>query len=325
MSDAICPKATLLIDSDGGVDDALAIALAAQWVERGDIILTSVFGNVPVAQATHNLSLIASRVGLTGAIVWQGAAKALDGFTTDATHVHGSDGLGGVTAGMPARQIHAAPLETLLVRLRVLPMARTFRLLGIGPATNIPGLIEAIGLAEIEDVTLMAGSVFDTGNITQSAEFNLYCDPVAFNDVIASGARITIVPLDLCRKVVFERRNLANLKKIGPVSDILIPAHEFYMSRYIGWDGIDGCFPHDSIALMVSLFPDRFVAVGVDVEAVTDQELRGKLIVKRLNPHSRVRVCLGGHLKLVRELFNTGIMPHDFIKQFAVPNRATEP
>ena len=317
MSDAERQNAILLIDSDGGVDDALAIALAAQWVEPDDIILTSVFGNVPVKQATHNLSLIASRTGLAGAIVWEGAAKALDGFSTDATSVHGSDGLGGVTAGMPAHRGHSAPLDTLLAKLRVTHNSRKFRLLGIGPATNIPQLIEAIGLANIEDVTLMAASAFDTGNITQSAEFNLYCDPAAFNEVIASGTRVTVVPLDLCRKVVFERGQLSALKKFGSVSDILIPAHEFYMSRYIEWDGIDGCFPHDSIALLVSLFPHRFVMAGVDVEAATDQAQRGRLIVKRLNPDSLVRVCLGGDLKPVRELFNTGIPPKDFAKRFA--------
>jgi purine nucleosidase len=317
MPDAERQNVTLLIDSDGGVDDALAIALATQWVEPRDIILTSVFGNVPVKQATQNLSLIASRAGLAEAVVWEGAAQALDGFTTDATNVHGYDGLGGVTADMPAHQVHAAPLETLLARLRILPTAQKFRLLGIGPATNIPRLIEAIGLAKIEDVTLMAGSAFDTGNVTQSAEFNLYCDPVAFNDVIASGARITVVPLDICRKVVFERGQLAALKKFGPVADILTPAHEFYMARYMEWDGIDGCFPHDSIALLASLFPDRFVMVGADIEALTDPDHRGKLIVKRLNPDSRVRVCLGGDLKPVRELFNTSISPRDFATRFS--------
>lgn len=317
MSDAINSKRILLIDSDGGVDDALAIALAARWVAPDDIILTSVFGNVPVAQATHNISLIASRAGLTGATVWQGAAKALDGFTTDATHVHGSDGLGGVCATMPAHHADIAALDKLLTKLRASSGQHKFRLLGIGPATNIPELIEAIGLANIEDVTLMAGSAFDTGNITPSAEFNLYGDPVAFNVVIASGAPITVVPLDLCRKVVFERARLATLRKIGAVSDILIPAHEFYMSQYMEWDGIDGCFPHDSIALLVSMFPDRFVMVGVDIEALTDQDHRGKLIVKRLDPHSRVRVCLGGDLKPIRELFNSDISLQDFVTRFS--------
>ncbi len=254
---------------------------------------------------------------MAGAVVWEGASTASDGFTIDATHVHGSDGLGGVTAAMLAHDTNTAPLDALLAKLRASSNAHKFKLLGIGPATNIPRLIEAIGLENIEDVTLMAGSVFDTGNITASAEFNLYSDPGAFNDVVASGARTTIVPLDLCRKVVFERRNLASLKKIGPVSDMLIPAHEFYMSKYLEWEGIDGCFPHDSIALLVSLFPRRFVTVAVEVEALTDQQNRGKLTVKRLSPDSPVRACLGGYLKQVRDLFNTGIMPHDFIKRFA--------
>jgi inosine-uridine nucleoside N-ribohydrolase len=307
----------LLIDSDGGVDDALAVALAAEWVDPGDIILTSVFGNVGMAQAARNLALIASRIGMAGAVVWEGAARASDGFTTDATHVHGSDGLGNASASSPALTINTAPLDALLARLRGSREAGKVRLLGIGPATNIPRLIEAIGPARVESVTLMSASVFDIGNVTQWAEFNLHCDPGAFNEVIASGVPVTIVPLDLCRKVVFERRNLPRLKKLGPVADILIPAHEFYMARYVDWDGIDGCFPHDSIALLVSLFPGRFVGVGLDVEACADQDQRGRLIVKGLNPHSRVRVCLGGSLKPVRELFNTDISLRDFARQFA--------
>jgi inosine-uridine nucleoside N-ribohydrolase len=317
MSDAAQPGSILLIDSDGGVDDALAIALAAEWVDPSDIILTSVFGNVPVAQATRNLSLIASRTGKAGAVVWRGAASASDGFTIDATQVHGTDGLGGATASFPAQQINTAPLDALLAQLRGPSETRKFRLLGIGPATNMPRLIEAIGPANIEGVTLMSGSVFDRGNITQWAEFNLYSDPAAFNEVIASGAQVTMVPLDLCRKVVFERRNLPHLKKLGSVADILAPAHEFYMARYAGRDGIDGCFPHDSIALLASLFPARFVTVGMDAEACIDGDQRGRLIVKGLNPHSRLRVCLGGDLKPVRELFNTSIPARDFLKQFA--------
>jgi purine nucleosidase len=310
MARVALPDQQLIIDSDGGVDDALCVALAAQLLSPEQLTLASVFGNVEVAQASSNLALLAQLSGIEGAVIWEGAAQALDGFAETATEVHGDDGLGGVSAATSVLPRQVRPLGELLANLE--QRRGAYKLLAIGPATNIPVMIEALG-GQISEITLMSGSVFDVGNVTPAAEFNAFNDPAALNEVVRSGLPVRIVPLDLCRKVIFERANLPCLKKLGRISDVLIPAHEHYMTGYREWDGIDGCFPHDSIALLVSLFPDRFYSLGLDVEAETVGENRGRLNARRINPESQTRVFLGGDLKWVRALFNSALSLDDWL------------
>jgi purine nucleosidase len=316
MPSVLLPKQKLILDSDGGVDDALCIVLAARLLRPEQLIISSVFGNVGVEQASRNLSFLLNELGLSSHVVGEGAAQATDGFFRDATAVHGDDGLGGVTAGAPFSPSNIRPLRSLVADLENTE-AGQFKILAIGPATNVPTIIEMLGRDAISDITLMAGSVFDNGNVTKTAEFNAFNDPIAINEVIKSGIPVNIVPLDLCRKIVFERRNLDCLKKLGRISDVLIPAHMHYMTFYNEWEGIEGCYPHDSIALMVSLFPGRFYSVGVDVEAEVFGEARGRLSPRSLDSASHVRVFTGGNLRWARALFNSDIALEDWVRQAA--------
>ena len=310
MARVALPDQQLISDSDGGVDDALCVALAAQLVAPEQLVLSSVFGNVGVAQASRNLALLAQLSGMKDAVIWEGAAQALDGFAETATKVHGDDGLGGASCRFSISPPQIRPLGEFLAGSK--QRSGALKLLAIGPATNIPAMIEALG-GQISEITLMSGSVFDVGNVTPIAEFNAFNDPVALNEVLRSGIPVRIVPLDLCRKIVFERANLACLKKLGRIADVLIPAHEHYMAGYKEWDGIEGCFPHDSIALLVSLFPERFTSLGLDIEADMNGENRGRLTVRGINPESPIRVFLGGDLKWVRSLFNTPLSLEDWL------------
>ena len=312
MKSIALPAEQLIIDSDGGVDDALCVALAAQLVAPEQLVLSSVFGNVGVAQASSNLALLAQLSGMTDAVIWEGAAQALDGFAETATKVHGDDGLGGASSRFSLSPPQIRPLGAFLAGSKPEPGA--VKLLAIGPATNIPAMIEALG-GRISEITLMSGSVFDAGNVTKAAEFNAFNDPLALNEVLRSGLPVRLVPLDLCRKIVFERAGLPCLKKLGRIADLLIPAHEHYMAGYQEWDGIEGCFPHDSIALLVSLFPERFTSFGLDIEAETSGENRGRLEVRGLDPESPIRVFLGGDLKWVRSLFNTPLPLEDWLAE----------
>ncbi len=182
--------------------------------------------------------------------------------------------------------------------------ARTkFKILGVGPATNVWQLISGLGAENISDVTLMSGVIFDSGNITEHAEFNAYCDPMSLQKVLTSGVPITLVPLDLCRKILFPRSNLACLDAFGPASAMLKQAHAHYMDQYKIWEGVDGCFPHDAIALLAALFPERFLSYGMDLTVDVAGEFRGRMTVNGLRSDSAVRVVLGGDLKWARDFF----------------------
>ena len=278
------------------------------------LLVSSVFGNVEVEQASKTVGIIFAKMGLDLPYLLQGAAAAKDGYFRSAKHVHGNDGLGGVTSGFKQANTEIIPLDGGFYEWSLKESTNKVKILSIGPATNIPFYIKTIGSDKISDITLMTGVFFDAGNIEPYAEFNLYCDPFAFNEVVKSAVRVNIVPLDLCRKVVFERSHISALRKYGSISDILIPAHEHYMDHYRNWEGIEGCYPHDSIALLVSIFPELFVSVPVEVEAATGSEARGALIKKNIVSESNVHAFFGSRLKIIRELFNTD----EFDKSFYV-------
>ncbi len=295
-----------IIDTDAGVDDALCLALASKLIPAHKLLVSSVFGNVEVEQASKNVGIIFAKMGLELPYILQGAAAAKDGYFRSAKHIHGIDGLGGVTVGFKPANTEIITLDGGFYGIPSLKKRpKKVKILCIGPATNIPTYINTIGADKISDITLMTGVFFDVGNIEPYAEFNLYSDPFAFNEVMKSSIPINIVPLDLCRKLIFEKSHISILKKYGAISDILIPAHDFYMNKYNEWEGIEGCFPHDSIALLVSLFPGLFFSVPVEVEAATKDGMRGTLIGKNIVSKSNVHAYFGGKLKAVRELFNT--------------------
>ena len=306
-----------IIDTDAGVDDALCLTLAAKLIPASKLLVSSVFGNVEVEQASKNVGIIFANMGLALPYMLQGAAAAKDGYFRSAKHIHGNDGLGGVTSSFKQANTEIIPIDGGFYEWSLRKSTNKVKILSIGPATNIPTYIKTIGSDKISDITLMTGVFFDVGNIEPYAEFNLYCDPFAFNEVTKSSVRVNIVPLDLCRKVIFEKSRISVLKKYGSISDILIPAHEHYMDNYNKWEGIEGCYPHDGIALLVSLFPELFVSVPMEVEAATRSEARGELIKKSIVSKSNVHAFLGGRLKIVRELFNT----NEFDKTFGVERR----
>src|SRR5262249_44514430 len=132
--------------------------------------------------------------------------QALDGFSQPATTFHGPDGLGGARAirpqsDDPSNVISLDDFATIVAE-RLDQSQQKADLLGIGPATNIQHLINRLGVGRINRIVLMSGVFFDCGNITNWAEFNAYNDPQALAATLAAGIPVTLVPLDLCRKVL---------------------------------------------------------------------------------------------------------------------------
>ncbi len=257
------------IDSDGGVDDALAVAMAAglDGVEVAGI--SAVFGNVALDRACGALGLLAALAGLRVPVV-AGAAAARDGRAPDATEVHGADGLWGATAE------HAIPDVSLR---GVGPVAAFLgeegALLGIGPATNIAAALETADERRAS-IALMTGAYRTPGNVTPNAEFNAHCDALALAKVVEAGVKPILVGLDVCEKVALTPDDLAffDAHADSALGRLLRQA----LAGYIGYyrdKGAAGSPPHDAIALAAVAAPALFTFEEAHVEIATEGAERG--------------------------------------------------
>lgn len=291
------------VDTDGGVDDALAISLLCRLLRHDEIAISTVFGNVSAKQAAHNVSVLLEKLG-TDVSIAVGSEASIDSFARNATSIHGNDGMGNVVGSPKHMQSFVKLADRLKDIQRSCNRRAPLTILGIGPATNIPSLISAYGARYVTTIVMMCGTIFDRGNITPDAEFNLYNDPLSFAETLESGPPVTIVPLDLCRKIIFQRSALHALSAFGSASELLVRAHDFYMTSYKNTDYIDGCFPHDTIALLVALYPSKFMSWTLRFNLEFSGSKRGAMRFSD-NGKYTARFCLGGDLSWVRALLNT--------------------
>src|SRR5262245_60804296 len=190
------------LDTDMGVDDGLALVLADKLFS-GSLIVSTVWGNVPVRVATRNALLFRELLCRTATLpVFTGADRALDGFLRDQRRTHGEDGLGDATRSLDLSLLEKISSQKL-VRLGDVPppQGTSVILIGIGPATNIPRVVAWYGHSAVSRIVLMSGAFFDFGNVIPVAEFNAHCNPIALRQTLDLGIPTTLVPLDVCRKV----------------------------------------------------------------------------------------------------------------------------
>ena len=302
----------IIIDSDGGVDDLLCLVLASRLVAKEIGGITAVYGNVSVDQAASNIIYSLALVNLpVKPLLGLGAKEAGDGFSHFATTIHGPDGLGGARATRPqgAGASEVVSLDEFVDRIsdRLNQLEQKVDLLGVGPATNIPVLIKRLGPKRINRIVLMSGAFFDYGNVTNWAEFNAYNDPQALAETLAAGIPVTLVPLDLCRKILLTSDRIDGFAAAAVVDG---PATAAALREYSKANerqgGIRGCFPHDAIALLVLLRPDQFYLVEGEVSVDVDAKSRGRTCLNTIGGSNvNAHVALGGRLKWVRWMIET--------------------
>ena len=298
------------IDTDMGVDDGLALAVAANLDNFSLAAVSTVFGNVPVELATRNAILFSALLKPRLVFeVFKGAALASDGFSIDAMNVHAHDGLGGATRAFDSGLLDATaascPDLDALVGTTAYSGGPEITLVGLGPAANIPRLVELYQPENIKRIVLMGGVFFDNGNVTATAEFNTFCDPGALRQTMALGIPMMLVPLDVCQKVQLSRATVQSYLRPNSslLTRLMVKSHMSYMDFYTRDEGLDGCFPHDSVAMMVAAHPEWFYSVPASVTVDLHDKLRGRSRFT-VAPHSHVEVVTGGKLKFVREFLN---------------------
>lgn len=302
----------LIIDTDAGTDDFLAISIALETMPEDILGISAVYGNVSVGQAVENIAYFLQLSGRGDDIpIWRGAATPLQHDAVLAQDIHGADGLGAARSVVPqlsSTEWHDSLSAFLSLKPSPEAKAPPIDLLFIGPCTNGPALVDAIGTNRIGRVVIMGGSIFDVGNITPQAEFNVYNDPEAFRYMLTSGLDVTLVPLDITRKVQLGTSLIQGMGGTS-ASDLILALREAmlgYATAYGDLEGIDGCYAHDALAWLVMRHPERFKLQKMSVDVcVSDDKTRGELRLAEGgtadNPSSEISVALGADWKWVRE------------------------
>lgn len=249
-------KRPLVIDTDPGVDDAIALLVAAASPEVELRAVTTVFGNVALDQTTENALRILELAGAADIPVVAGAARPLVHEQPHrAGHVHGANGLGGVD--LPPARTTAEPTPTVRFLANLLDESpRPVTVCAIGPLTNIALLVaaEPDATARIERLVIMGGA-YSSGNVSPTAEFNVWSDPEAAHRVFGSGLPITMVGLDVTRPTAMDGAAVARIGDSGRVGAAAAAMLAHYLDYYVRVQGGPGVVIHDALAVLEAITP----------------------------------------------------------------------
>jgi len=266
----------IIIDTDPGQDDAVAILLALASEELEVLGLTAVAGNVPLPLTEVNTRKICELAGRPDVKVFAGCDAPLSRPLVTAEHVHGRTGLDGPDLPDPTMALQGEHAVDFIIRsLRDHP-AGSVTLCPLGPLTNIAAALQrAPDIApRIQEIVLMGGAYFAVGNITPAAEFNIYVDPEAADIVLKSGVPIVMMPLDVTHKALTTRPRIDAFRamntKVGTaVAELTDFFERFDMAKY----GSEGAPLHDPCVIAYLLDPKLFTGRYINVEVETGSSL----------------------------------------------------
>lgn len=265
----------IIIDTDPGQDDAVAILLALASPEDLDVLgMVAVAGNVGLERNARNALKIVELSGRTEIPVYAGCSRPMRHELVTAEHVHGDTGLNGPALPEPEIALQNQHGVDFIIETVMTHDSGTVTLATLGPLTNVAmALVKEPRLAtRLQEIVLMGGGYFEGGNITPAAEFNIFVDPEAADIVLRCGAPITMMPLDLTHRMLATAQRLDALKAIGNRSAAAIHAMLTFSERFdlrkYGWQGAP---LHDPtvIAHLIdpTLFQGRLCNVEVEVSS----------------------------------------------------------
>ena len=287
----------VILDTDPGVDDALAMMLALRSPELDVVGICTVSGNVPLDVGTRNARGVLHLLSRMDVPVFAGADRPLKRDPVVATHVHGKTGMGRAVLPeldanpQPGRGVHA--VDFLVQTLSDQP--GEVIVIAIGPLTNlalaeqrVPGVLQ-----KAKQVIAMGGAIAEPGNVTPVAEFNFYADPHAARRVIHSGAALIIAPLDATHRVVLRESDIEN--HIAPLntarSQFVVDATRDMRARYRQIDREPIVYLHDPLAVGAAIAPDLMAIETVDVDVETSGDLTlGQVVADRRDTPAKGRL-----------------------------------
>ncbi|GLQ26821.1 hypothetical protein GCM10007927_16240 [Sulfitobacter pacificus] len=275
--DKIMQPRKVIIDTDPGQDDAVAILLALASPEEIDLLgITCVAGNVPLDLTSKNARIICELAGKTDVKVYAGCDRPLGRELVTAEHVHGKTGLDGPNLPDPVMPLcDGHGVDFIIEQLRTHD-AGQITLCPLGPLTNIATAFEKAPdiVARVSEIVLMGGGYFEGGNITPTAEFNIYVDPQAADIVFKSGVPIVVMPLDVTHKaLVTKQRNDAFRALDTPVGIAVAQMTDFFERFDKEKYGSEGAPLHDPCVTAYLIKPELFSGRHINVEIETQSEL----------------------------------------------------
>ena len=208
----------IIIDTDPGIDDAVAILLALAAPEELEVLgIVAVAGNLPLAATERNARRVCELAGRIDTPVYAGCARPLLRPLATAGHIHGETGHDRLLLPEPTMPLQTQHGVDFLVETLRAAEAGTITVCALGPLTNIAmALVKAPEIAgKIGQLVVMGGACFELGNVTPAAEFNIHIDPEAAAIVLASGIPITMIPLDVTHQVLATPHRLDALRALG--------------------------------------------------------------------------------------------------------------
>ena len=267
----------IIIDTDPGQDDAVAILLALGSPQEIDLLgITCVAGNVPLALTQTNARRVCEVAGRSDVAVHAGRDAPLRRPLVTAEHVHGKTGLDGPELWeptMPLAELNG--VDFIIDTLRREPSG-TVTLCPLGPLSNIAAAFEqAPDIVErVQEIVLMGGAYFEVGNITPAAEFNIYVDPEAAEIVLTSGVPVTMMPLDVTHKALATRTRIEAIRaldtRVGHFTAEMLDFFErFDVEKY----GSEGGPLHDPCVIAYLIQPELFSGRRINVMIETSSDL----------------------------------------------------
>jgi purine nucleosidase len=267
----------IIIDTDPGQDDAVAILLALASPEDVEVLgITAVAGNVPLPLTQKNARIVCELAGKPQTRVYAGCDRPLKRKLVTAEYVHGKTGLDGPQMAdpvMPLQDQHA--VDFIIETLRREP-AHSVTLCPLGPLTNIATAMQKAPdiIPLIQQIVLMGGAYFEVGNVTPAAEFNIYVDPHAAEIVFRSGVPLVVMPLDVTHKALTNRARVEAFRSLGTEPGRMVAEwtdffERFDMQKY----GSEGAPLHDPCVIAYLIDPSLFEGRHINVEIETRSAL----------------------------------------------------
>lgn len=266
----------LIIDTDPGQDDAIAIMLALASPHIDLLGIIAVAGNVSVEQTAENACKILELAKRQDIKVYKGCPRPIRRPPITAQHVHGQTGMDGPDLPTPLHTPEQQHGVTFLLETLAAHPAHSITLVTIGPMTNLAAaLVQAPEtVARLKQVVAMGGAWSETGNITPAAEFNAFADPDAMAIVLNSGLPVSLVPLDITHRFLITPDQLEALAKLPghcakAAHAMLTFSARFDLNKY-GWPGAP---LHDPCTIGYVLCPHLFAGKTINVEVEVSSPL----------------------------------------------------
>ena len=270
-------KRPIIIDCDPGQDDAVNILLALAAPEELDLIgITTVAGNVPLEKTQRNARILCELAGKPEVKVFAGYAVPLERPLVTAEYVHGREGIDGADIFEPTMPLQEQHAVDFIVETLMASEDDSITLVPTAPLTNIAAaLLQEPNIApKIHEIVLMGGTFREGGNVTPSAEFNVYVDPHAAKIVFGCGRPIVTMGLDVTHQVLGTPERVKAIGDLGTKVAHNVQGMLEFSSRYdVEKYGVAGGPLHDPCTVAYLLEPDLFQGKRVNIEVETESVL----------------------------------------------------